>query len=140
MKSTLVAAIALAACSAGVVTVACAHHSFAMFDRARTTTISGTVRAFSWANPHSFVWIDVPREGGGTDTWAVEFSSGPVMLARKGWRKDTLRPGDRISVELNPLRDGRTGGALKRARLADGTVLDEDTDIPADAAKPEAAP
>ena len=135
MNRTLLAALFGALGCVGGANPAQAHHSFAMFDRERTVTVSGTVRAFSWANPHSFVWVDVVRSDGGTDTWAIEFASGPVNLARKGWKKDTLKTGDQISVDLNPLRDGRLGGALKRAHLPDGRVLDEEIDIPADAAK-----
>jgi hypothetical protein len=110
-----------------------AHHSFAMFDRSKTITLSGTVRSFSWTNPHTFVWIFVANDQGGQDLWAIEFSSGPVVLARSGWSRETLKPGDKITIEVNPLRDGRTGGMLKRAQLPDGRILDEEIDpSPAD--------
>jgi hypothetical protein len=110
-----------------------AHHSFAMFDRSKTITLSGTVRSFSWTNPHTFVWIFVQNDQGGEDLWAIEFSSGPVVLARSGWSRETLKPGDKITIEVNPLRDGRAGGMLKRAHLPDGRILDEEIDpSPAD--------
>jgi hypothetical protein len=105
-----------------------AHHSFAMFDRGKTVSLTGTVRTFTWTNPHTFVWVYVDNGHGGQDIWAIEFSSGPAALARTGWTRETLKPGDKIVLEINPLKDGRTGGMLRRAQLADGRILDEHID------------
>jgi hypothetical protein len=129
-----------AACVAfAVAAPALAHHSFAMFDRSKTISLTGTVRTFSWTNPHTFVWVYIDNGHGGQDIWAIEFASSPVGLARDGWTKDTLKPGDKITIELNPLRDGRTGGMLKRAYLADGRTLDEQIEPPSGAIKDEEA-
>ena len=101
---------------------ASAHHSFAPFDLTKEKTITGTVSRFEWTNPHSWIWVDVPNEKGGVDPWAVEGMS-PNYLARRGWTKTTLKPGDKITIAVRPLRSGENGGMFVRATLADGRVL-----------------
>jgi hypothetical protein len=93
-----------------------AHHSFAMFDFETTVTIEGTIRQFQWTNPHVVIWVDVPgAEDEEPELWAVEITS-PGNLMRAGWTKRSFNPGDRVSVSLGPLRNGRTGGAFRGAR------------------------
>jgi len=101
---------------------ALAHHSFAVFDRTKKVTLVGTVKDFQWTNPHAWIQVDVPGDKGQTTEWGVECGS-PNMMARTGWKKTTLKPGDHITVVVNPLLDGRTNGSLVTATLADGTVL-----------------
>ena len=101
---------------------ASAHHSFAPFDLTKEKTISGTVSKFEWTNPHSWIWVDVPNEKGGVDSWAVEGMS-PNYLARRGWTKTTLKPGDKVTIAVRPLKSGENGGMFVRATLADGRVL-----------------
>jgi hypothetical protein len=101
-----------------------AHHSFAMFDRSKETTIVGTVEEFQWTNPHSWIEIDVPNENGGTDKWSIECNS-PNNLARQGWHSTSLKPGDKISVIIWPLRSGEKGGLFISLTLPNGQVLDE---------------
>ena len=101
---------------------ASAHHSFAPFDLTKEKTITGTVSKFEWTNPHSWIWVDVPNEKGGVDSWAVEGMS-PNYLARRGWTKTTLKPGDKVTIAVRPLRSGENGGMFVRATLADGRVL-----------------
>ena len=109
----------------GLLLVACtvsAHHSFAPFDLTKEKTITGTVSRFEWTNPHSWIWVDVPNEKGGVDNWAVEGMS-PNYLARRGWTRTTVKPGDKITIAVRPLRSGENGGMFVRATLADGRVL-----------------
>jgi hypothetical protein len=101
---------------------ASAHHSFAPFDLTKEKTITGTVSRFEWTNPHSWIWVDVPNEKGGVDNWAVEGMS-PNYLARRGWTRTTVKPGDKITIAVRPLRSGENGGMFVRATLADGRVL-----------------
>jgi hypothetical protein len=101
---------------------ATAHHSFSPFDLTMEKTITGTVSKFEWTNPHSWIWVDVPNEKGGVDSWAVEGMS-PNYLARRGWTKTTLKPGDKVTIAVRPLRSGENGGMFVRATLADGRVL-----------------
>ena len=92
---------------------ALSHHSFAMFDTQKEVTLSGTVREFQWTNPHSWLQVEVPR-----GTAKVEFSielGSPNSMSRKGWRRTSFRPGDEVTVTMNPMRDGSPGGALVSA-------------------------
>jgi Family of unknown function (DUF6152) len=109
----------LACCSA-----AQAHHSFAMFDANQERTLSGTVKEFQWTNPHTFIWLAVPAGGGGAaNEWAIEGMS-PNYLGRRGWSKDTLKPGYQVTIVIHPLKDGSKGGTFTRMTLADGKVMD----------------
>lgn len=100
-----------------------AHHSQAMFDTGRAQVLAGTVVEFNWVNPHSSFKLEVPREGGGSDIWAVEMNS-PQNLVRNGWKRTTLKKGDKVQAVVRPLRDGKPGGLYVSITLADGTVLD----------------
>jgi hypothetical protein len=102
-----------------------AHHSFAMFDQEEVITLQGTVREFQWANPHSWIQVLVPGAGGKVTEWSVEMS-GPGGLARKGWKPRTLKPGDKITVVIHPLRDGGPGGSFVSVALPNGQTLGGD--------------
>jgi len=109
----------------GLAGAAGAHHSAAGIDRTKTVTLVGTVKEFGWRNPHSYMEIDVPSEaGGGTVTWKVEMTS-PAFLIRAGWKSTTLKPGDKVTVKVFPLRDGDPGGLFQSVTLASGEVLTE---------------
>jgi hypothetical protein len=99
-----------------------AHHSFAMFDRDKQLALTGVVTDFQWTNPHSWIEIDVPNAAGASDKWGVELNS-PNNLARQGWRSTALKPGDKVTVVLNPLRSGEHGGLFLQVTLPDGKVL-----------------
>ncbi len=128
---TLLRSLALAAASAvsvlaqGAATPAAAHHSFAMYDAAKLLTIKGTVKEFQWTNPHAILWVYVdPQASGASELWSFELSTSPGPLSRLGWTKHSLNPGDKVAVEINPLRDGQHGGSLKKATLlATGQVF-----------------
>ena len=109
------AAVALAAAPVA------AHHSFAMFDQTRTVTLTGTVTQFQWTNPHSFIELDVAK-GGATEHWSIELNS-PNNLTRQGWKRTSVKPGDKVTVTLNPLRDGKKGGLFNTIQLPDGHML-----------------
>ena len=97
-----------------------AHHSFAMYDSARIVTIDGTVKEFDWTNPHAQLWVvSGPNPSGVSDLWAIELPTSPGNLTRLGWTKHSLKPGDRVIVDINPLRDGNRGGSFKKATLVD---------------------
>jgi len=103
-------------------TAASAHHSFAMFDNSKSVTVTGTVKNVAYANPH--VWVDmvVMSDKGQLQTWGME--GGNLMgLYRQGWAKDTVKAGDKITMEVHPLRDGTPGGQIVKVTLADGRVL-----------------
>lgn len=99
-----------------------AHHSFAMFDTAKPMTLTGVVTSFEWTNPHAYIEMDVPQEGGATKHWSVEMGS-PSILMQSGWKFKDLKHGDKIKVEISPLRSGDPGGLLIQATLPDGRIL-----------------
>jgi hypothetical protein len=101
---------------------ALAHHSFAMFDQKKIMTLKGTVAQFQWTNPHAFIELDVPV-GGKVQHWSIELNS-PNNLKRQGWMRASLKPGDKGTVRLNPLRDGKPGGLFLDVVLPSGKVLD----------------
>jgi Family of unknown function (DUF6152) len=101
-----------------------AHHSFAMFEQKKRVTLKGTVTEFQWTNPHAFIHLLVPNAAAGADSWQVELNS-PNNLKRQGWKSTSLKPGDVVTLVLNPLRDGTQGGLFVSVTLADGTVLGE---------------
>lgn len=91
---------------------ALAHHSFAMFDFSKTVTITGTVKEFQWTNPHVILWVNAEGAAGESPAvWSLELTS-PGNLTRGGWDRKALSAGDKVSVDLNPLRNGNHGGAL----------------------------
>jgi hypothetical protein len=102
--------------------LAVAHHSAAPFDLGTQKTINGTVKQVDWTNPHTWVWIDVPNDKNGVDTWGFEGMS-PNYLGRRGWTKSTLKPGDKISIVYRPLKDGSNGGMFVSAQRPNGQVL-----------------
>lgn len=101
---------------------AAAHHSFAMFDASKTQSLEGTVAEFAWTNPHASIQIDVPNTSGGMDRWGVEMGS-PNALVRHGWKSSIIKPGDKVTIVVRPLKSGEHGGAFVSLTLADGRVL-----------------
>jgi hypothetical protein len=120
MKQRLVAAVALAAAMSGA--PAMAHHSYAMFDMAKKVTLEGVVREWQWGNPHIFLELNV-REASGTNTYSLEAGSPSMTRKRLGWSHDMLKPGDKVTVVVSPLKDGRRGGSLVSVSK-DGVLLD----------------
>lgn len=100
-----------------------AHHSAAGIDRTKTATLVGTVKEFGWKNPHSWIEVDVPGESG-VVTWKIEMTS-PAFLIRAGWKATTLKPGDKVTVTVFPLKGGEPGGLFQSVTLASGQVLTE---------------
>jgi uncharacterized protein DUF6152 len=99
-----------------------AHHSGAMFDREKVVTLVGTVKEFDYANPHTWLYVLVTDAKGDETVWAIE-TEGPSALMRAGIKKSSLVPGDKVTVQANPLRDGRPAGAWLAVTKEDGTRL-----------------
>jgi hypothetical protein len=98
------------------------HHSGAMFDRNKQIEIEGAIKEFNWTNPHSSFKVDVANPAGKLETWAIEMNS-PNNLVREGWKRTTLKAGDKVKVTINPLRDGKPGGWYVAIVLPDGKTL-----------------
>ena len=94
-----------------------AHHSTAMFDFTKTIEIKGTIKSFQWTNPHSWTVVTV-----GKAQYELEGMS-PNYLSRNGWSKRTLQPGDKVTMQVHPLKDGRPGGFMVSVTLPDGKLL-----------------
>ena len=120
MRVPLLLSLALALIAAS--STALAHHSFAVFDRTKKVTLSGTVKDFQWTNPHTWIQVVIVDDRGNPIEWGIECGS-PNMMVRTGWKKTTLKAGDRVTAIVNPLLDGRPNGSLVAITLPDGTVL-----------------
>ena len=88
-----------------------AHHGNTAFDMAKKVTLTGTVTEFYWANPHCLIKFDVMDKGGQLAHWTGE-TSNPADLVNSGWSKQTLKPGDPVTVTLNPVKNGQTIGRI----------------------------
>jgi Family of unknown function (DUF6152) len=117
LNCTLIAIAALLASSSAL-----AHHSFAMFDQSKSVSLHGTVKDFRWTNPHVFIQLLVKTEGGSEVEWSIEMTS-PEHLARVGWRPGTLKPGDKVTLLIHPMRDGTAGGQYLSGTGPDGPLI-----------------
>ena len=115
-------ALLLAGAALLVAAPALAHHSFAMFNREKADNITGTVKEYEWTNPHVWIHITVPDDQGVAREWSFEMQS-VQQDAAAGWRADSVKPGDKVSIEYHPLKDGSRGGQLMSATLANGQHL-----------------
>ena len=99
-----------------------AHHSAAMFDDTKVVELTGTVKELQWANPHIWLQVIVDDKGKKTE-WSLEGGS-PNSLSRQGWRATTFKPGDVVTVRLNPMKDGTPAGSFIGAKFAaDGKTI-----------------
>ena len=99
-----------------------AHHGLAAYDMSQSVTIKGVVTDFSFINPHAAIYLDVKDDKGNTEKWMVEADS-PNNLARAGWTRNTIKPGQEISVVGNQMRDGSKIIRLQKIILSDGKDL-----------------
>lgn len=114
----LAPALALLAAPLAIAPLA-AHHSFAMFDQSKVRALKGTVKEFRWVNPHVSLFVLAEGTAGTQpEIWSVELTS-PGNLTRLGWSRRSLKAGDKVVVEVNPLRDGQHGGGFRKATLTD---------------------
>ncbi len=103
-------------------TAASAHHSFAMFDQAKETTLNGTLKELQWTNPHIWVQVMVKDPATGKDVeWSIEGGS-PNNLARKGWTRNAMKAGDKVLVVIHPLKNGDNGGSLVKVTVNGQTL------------------
>jgi hypothetical protein len=121
MAALMLAALSLAAGQAS------AHHSPIIFDRTRTVTIEGVVTEFKWSSPHSWIHLDVKDENGVVGNWGIEMNPAS-LLARTGWKSTTIKPGDKVSIVVYPLRNNERGGQYVSIKLPDGKTLGERPD------------
>lgn len=98
-----------------------AHHAGAMFDATKSVTLTGAVREFQWTSPHCFIQL-MQSTPTGVVEWSIEMGA-PVQLTRLGWKKTTLKPGDKATITVHPLQDGGRGGLFVSGTGGDGQRL-----------------
>ena len=99
-----------------------AHHGSAAFDSGKSVVMRGAVTRWFWANPHCFLSYDVKDESGNITHWVAETSNPPDMINR-GWSKGTFKPGDEVTVTVEPVKNGRPAGRLLEVVLPNGKTL-----------------
>jgi hypothetical protein len=116
--------LVVSACAMGLGTsgVAYAHHSMEGFARDKNITLVGTVKQFKWANPHSWIELEVPKENGAVETWNIEMTA-PFVLVRAGWKSSSLKPGDKVTVVGHPQKSGEPGALFVSVTTASGETL-----------------
>jgi hypothetical protein len=115
--------LAVAAALMIMPTAAQAHHSFAaFFDASKSISITGTVTEFRFTNPHGMVAVDVKKPDGAVEKWRAE-TNAPVVLVRRGWTRDVIKPGDVVTIEGWPSRDGRSYMRLRAMKDANGKPI-----------------
>jgi hypothetical protein len=93
-----------------------------MFDIAKVIQIKGTVKELQWTNPHIWIQIHVEKPDGTREEWSIE-GGGPNSLSRQGWRPTTFKPGDVVTLRINPMRDGSNAGLFVGAKFSNATTL-----------------
>ena len=97
-----------------------AHHSFAAeYDSAKPVTVTGVVTRIEWTNPHAYIYVDVTDKDGKVTSWGFEMGP-PAQQIRRGWEPDSFKPGDKVTLDMHPLKDGSRGGQLVNAILPNG--------------------
>jgi hypothetical protein len=99
-----------------------AHHSFALYDMARSVEINGSIDKMEWSNPHCWLFVWVAGSDGAKVSYGFEMTSVGEMT-RRGWKKTLVKPGDKVKVKYHPLRDGRNGGLMMSVMTGDGQII-----------------
>ena len=117
MRSRLFAVVALAVGVPMVAAPLVAHHGTAAYDTTKTVTVSGTVTEFRFVNPHVLVFWDVKDEAGNVQKWSGE-RSGPNSMARNaGWTRNTMKPGDQVTISGRQSKNGTYTMAISKILL-----------------------
>ena len=98
------------------------HHSNVLYEVTKVVTITGTVKEFRWVNPHTWLYMTVDDGKGKKIEWKVE-GRAPGILRRAGWKTTSLEPGDVVTVDMSPAKDGTHVGIIARVTKADGSIL-----------------
>jgi hypothetical protein len=98
------------------------HHSNVAYEVTKVVTITGVVKEFRWVNPHTWLHLMVDDASGGKVEWQVE-GRAPGVLLRAGWTKTSLKPGEKVTVDMSPAKDGTKVGIIARITKEDGTIL-----------------
>ena len=105
-----------------------AHHGAATLYGSQTATLKATVKSWLWSNPHCLLTFDVKGDDGKVVEWIAE-TQAPSSIYPSGYRKDSFKPGDQVTIIVQPAKNGRPNGRLISAVLADGTKLGNEGDV-----------
>lgn len=122
MKGKFLAGFVLVLAIAFVSLPLFAHHGNAAYDDTKTITLKGTVTQWLWANPHCVLHVDVPDEGGQVVSWIVE-TENPTSMFNIGWTKDSMKPGDKVTVTALAVKNGQPIGRIVDVLLPSGQKL-----------------
>lgn len=125
MRSSVKSALLALTCLMASVPImqAQAHHSTAEFDYSKTVIVKGKIKELQWTNPHSYVQVLVPKKNGkGFDQWGIEVGA-PAINVAMGWRKNSVKAGDEVTLNIAPARNGTNYGTLRVLTFADGRTL-----------------
>jgi hypothetical protein len=101
---------------------ATSHHSNSAYQVEKVISVKGVVKEWKWTNPHTWLYLIVTDEKGGTVEWACE-GRAPGVLGRAGWDRTVLKPGEKVTVHMSPAKDGSKVGIIARVDKEDGTIL-----------------
>jgi hypothetical protein len=118
---SILAASGLAAALAMCAVPAAAHHSFGHYNMTKMSEVQGVVSKWEWGNPHCWLFVDV-ASGGDTTTYGFELRS-PGELMRGGWKRTSIRPGDKVTVSYRPMKDGTPAGLMMKVTDANGKLI-----------------
>ena len=118
MKLTTLTRLAAFFIALSASALALAHHATTMFDRDKVITITGVVKEVQWTNPHVGIFVTGTLKDGDTPAlWIMEVSSPGNLTRAGGWTRNSIKAGDKVSVDFYPLRNGNKGGYLKKITL-----------------------
>ncbi len=123
MKARIVLLLAVLTASLAISGPAFAHHSMSMYDSSHDTTFKATITQFDWANPHSQILFTAADDHGNIVKWVAE-GPGPNRLANHGWSKDSLKPGDQVTIVGNCNKDGSPTMRFEKVILPNGQELE----------------
>ena len=122
MKNIMISIVTTVIVVLSALIAAYGHHSGAPYDSSKQITLEGVVKEWSWRNPHSSLRLAVTGASGEETVWSIEGTS-PNILIKQGWKRTSIKPGDRIKATIHPLRGGNPGGSLLGVVTAEGKVL-----------------
>jgi hypothetical protein len=99
-----------------------AHHGNSAYDMSKTVPMKATVTKFEYSNPHTQVYYDATNDKGEVEHWVAE-TTNPAMLNRVGWSRESLKPGDQVTLWVNPNKVGAKITFLQKVAFADGKEL-----------------
>jgi hypothetical protein len=99
-----------------------AHHAATMFDHEQSVELKGVISDFQWTSPHIWIQVRIQNSAGEMEEWSVE-GGVPDRLFRAGWQASSFEPGNEVSIQVHPMRDGANAGLFVGAKFADGSTL-----------------